>query len=132
MKYKYSFGGIFSDVGFSFKIDHKLIKKIWYSIEEKVPLSQTFEKAYPGFTITFLYSTKKDIGYYVSDATVVKRDKEIEYVIYMPFEELKVENDQIKNKSFLKYLKYGILEIFEIHDFDTEKINEVFKTVSDG
>jgi hypothetical protein len=130
MNYKYNFGGIFSQVGISFKIESSIIKKIWYTMEDNIPLSEFFKGKYPNYTLSFLYSTKKDCSFQVSLPSISKRYKQIEFVIYMPYKELNIKDEDLKNKIFLKYLKSGIIEIFENYKFDTNKLKEIFESVS--
>jgi hypothetical protein len=55
---KFRIGAIFSQVGIFFKISHKVVKLIWNELEEKITLSETFEKKYKNYTLAFLYSAR--------------------------------------------------------------------------
>ena len=124
---KFRFSAIFSQVGVSFKISHKVIKLIWNELEEQVALSDFFVKKHKDYTLVFIYSAREQNDFSIMGATISKRYKVVEYVINMPYKE--IQSDPKVYDVFLTYLEKGIREIFAMYDIEQCELTSIFKNV---
>jgi hypothetical protein len=122
---KFRFSAIFSEVGISFDISHKVIKLIWYALEEKVCLSECYEKKHKDYTLVFIYSAREQNDFAIMGTTISKRYKVVEYVINMPYQE--IHSDPKVYDVFLTYLEKGIREIFGIYDIKQNELTSIFQ-----
>ena len=124
---KFSFSAIFSEVGISFKISHKVIKLIWNALEERVSLSECYEKKHKDYTLVFMYSAREQNDFAIMGATISKRYKVVEYVINMPYQE--IQSDPKVYDVFLTYMERGIREIFAMYDIEQSELTLIFQNV---
>jgi hypothetical protein len=124
---KFRFSAIFSQVGVSFNISHKVIKLIWNELEDKIALSDFFEKKHKDFTLVFIYSAREQNDFTVMGATISKRYKVVEYVINMPYQEIR--SDPKMYDVFLGYMERGIREIFEMYGIEQRELTPIFQNV---
>jgi hypothetical protein len=124
---KFSFSAIFSQVGISFDISHKVIKLIWNELEEKVALSDSFAKKHKDYTLVFMYSAREQNDYAIMCPIISKRYKVVEYVIKMPYKE--IQSDPKVYDIFLTYMEKGIREIFEMYDIKQSELTPIFQNV---
>jgi len=127
VKMKFRIGAIFSQVGISFKISHKVIKLIWNELEEKIDLPESYTKKYKDYTLVFLYSAREQNDFAIMGVYVSKRYKIVEYVIRMPYKE--IQSDPKVYDVFLTYMEKGIRKIFEIYDVEQSKLTHIFQNV---
>ena len=121
---KFRIGAIFSQVGISFKISHKVVKLIWNELEEKITLSETFEKKYKNYTLSFLYSAREENDFEIKGPIISKRYKVVEYVINMPY--LKIQSDPEVYNVFLSYMEKGIRTVFEQYNISQSQLEAIF------
>jgi hypothetical protein len=121
---KFRIGAIFSQVGVSFEISHKVVKLIWNDLEQKVSLSEAFEKKYKDYTLVFLYSAREENDFLIKGPTISKRYKVVEYVIRMPYKEIQSDNEVYN--VFLSYMEKGIREVFEQYNINQNELNAIF------
>ncbi|UTC66573.1 MULTISPECIES: hypothetical protein [unclassified Treponema] len=124
---KFRIGAIFSDVGISFKISHKVVKLIWNDLEKEINLSDEYNKVHKDYTLVFLYSARESNDFFVTNPTISKRYKVVEYVIYMPYKEIQKDTD-IYN-IFLHYMEKGIRNIFEQYNINQYQIDDIFSKI---
>jgi hypothetical protein len=124
---KFRFSAIFSQVGISFDISHKVVKLIWNEIEEKVILSDFYKEKHKDYTLVFIYSAREQNDYAIMGATISKRYKVVEYIIYMPYKE--IQSDPKVYDVFLTYIEKGIREIFEMYDIEQCELTPIFQNV---
>jgi hypothetical protein len=124
---KFRIGAIFSQVGISFKISHKVLKLIWNELEEKINLSELYSKKNKDYTLVLLLSAREQNDFAIMGATISKRYKVVEYVINMPYQEIQLD-PQIYD-VFLTYMEKGIREIFEIYDIEQSELTPIFQNV---
>ncbi|MWP50274.1 MULTISPECIES: hypothetical protein [unclassified Gilliamella] len=124
---KFRIGAIFSQVGISFKVSHKVIKLIWSDLEERVPLSEEYEKKFRDYTLVFLYSAREQNDFLVKGPTISKRYKVIEYVIYMPFKE--IQSDEEIYNVFLMCMEKGVREVFRKYNINQNELKDIFYNV---
>ncbi len=124
---KFRIGAIFSQVGISFEISHKVVKLIWNDLEQKVSLSEAFEKKYKNYTLVFLYSAREENDFLVKGPTISKRYKVVEYVIRMPYKE--IQSDEEVYKVFLFYMEKGIREVFGEYNINQNELDSIFSNV---
>ena len=124
---KFRFSAIFSQVGISFKISHKVIKLIWNELENKITLSDLYSKKHKEYTLVFIYSAREQNDFVIMGPTISKRYKVVEYAIYMPYQE--IQSDLKIYDVFLTYLEKGIREIFEMYDIEQNELTPIFQNV---
>ncbi|KGN79350.1 hypothetical protein HW49_06255 [Porphyromonadaceae bacterium COT-184 OH4590] len=124
---KFRIGAIFSDVGISFKISHKVVKLIWNDLEKEINLSDEYNKVHKDYTLVFLYSARESNDFFVTKPTISKRYKIVEYVIYMPYKEIQKDTD-IYN-VFLCYMEKGIRNVFEQYNINQNQIDDIFSKI---
>jgi hypothetical protein len=124
---KFRFSAIFSQVGISFDISHKVIKLIWNELEERVTLSDLFAKKHKDCTLVFMYSAREQNDFAIMGATISKRYRVVEYVIYMPYQE--IQSDPKIYDVFLIYMEKGIRKIFEIYDIEQSELTPIFQNI---
>ena len=126
---KFRFGAIFSQVGISFNISHKVVKLIWNELEERVLLSDFFVKKHKDYTLVFMYSAREQNDFAITEAIISKRYKVVEHVIRMPYRE--IQSDPKKYDVFLTYLEKGIREIFEKYEIEQNELYSIFLNTRD-
>ena len=116
-------GQIYIDVGVKFQFNHIFQKYLNSVLTEYSIPSDGFLKKYKDYEFMFRMSAKKDIqGNELKGPTVFKRDKDIEYSIFLPYDVI------IKNEDYnywaLKYLFKGIFEIYDKYEFKYDYLKE--------
>lgn len=124
---KFRIGAIFSQVGISFNISHKVIKLIWNGLEERIFLSENYEKRHTDYTLAFLYSAREGNDFAIKGPTVSKRYRIVEYVICMPYKEI-LSDVEIYN-VFLTYMETGIRTVFEQYNINQNELDVIFSDV---
>lgn len=118
-------GQVYIDVGVKFSFNHIFQKHLHSVLTENTIPSSSFLKKYNDYEFTFRMSAKKGIiDNELKGPIVFKRDKDIEYSIFLPYDII-TQNDNYHYWA-LKYLFKGIFEIYDKYEFkyDYLKKNE--------
>jgi hypothetical protein len=121
---KVFFGQIYIKPGISFDFSHRFQVYLGEQITELVePSSEFIERYGVDYDLMFRISAKQQIAENeIRGPTVFKRDKDIEFTIFLPFDVIK--SDQHVVKCALGYLFKGITAVFGLLSIDTSKILE--------
>ncbi|MEM9885748.1 MAG: hypothetical protein AAF849_07645 [Bacteroidota bacterium] len=110
---------IFPEAGYNFNISYKIHEIIASEINEALTDLGTFDLTFgKDFDLGIIVSTKRKVNdLYVQGPAIFKREKIVDFTIWIPFREVK--NSSSYTNSYIDYLIKGILELFERYDIDT-------------
>ena len=102
---------------FKFKLSQNLVKQLSNRINEKNFFENDFKKKYRGFDIIIDISSLPESE--ISDLkikgpTIFNKDKQIEYVLYIPYEKVMCDEDRLL--SITRYIIHGIKSILKKHN----------------
>lgn len=119
---KIIFSQIYIQVGVNFNFSHQFQKFLSSRVSELLYASEKFLKLHDkDYTIIFRISAKKELATNeIKGATIYKRDKDIEFTIFLPYTPIMQEPEP--NKSALENLFQGIYEVLGKYEIDTSKL----------
>lgn len=119
---KIFFSQIYIQAGVNFNFSHQFQIFLSKKISGLLCASEKFLKLHDeDYSIIFRISAKKELAINeIKGATIYKKDKDIEFTIFMPYSVIiKTENPK---KTALQYLFLGIYEALSKYDIDIHKI----------
>jgi hypothetical protein len=122
IKMKIYFGQIYIQVGISFPFSHLFQKFLGAEISELIKPSQKFIKLHSeDYSLGIRLSAKKELAINeIKGPTVYKKDKDIEFTIFLPYTPIMKEAEP--NKSALEHLFHGIYEVLGKYEIDTSRL----------
>jgi len=116
---------LFVEPNITFNVSDNIMAKINETFEGALKPSKTFIKNYENFDIGFTISTKKEVEYlYIQGPLIDKKEKEIYFTIWMPYEKIYLSENYIE--AYLDNLYEGIILGIKKYEIDTELINTKF------
>ena len=112
------FGQIYIQVGILFPFNHLFQRFLGTEVSKLVKLSPKFIKCHgEDYSLIFRISAKKELAVNeIRGATVYKKDKDIEFSIFLPYTPIMQKEEP--NREALKYLFEGIYEVLEKYEID--------------
>jgi hypothetical protein len=116
-------GQIYIEANVNFCFSHVFQNYLHTFLSENIITNKPFEEKYQNYNFMFRMSAKKGLTQNeIKGPTIYKKDKDIEYSIFLPFDII------MKNKNYnyvaLKYLFNGLYTIFEDYKLDFSKIKD--------
>ena len=115
---------IYIQVGINFPFSHVFQKYIHEMLSACTHPSETFIRRYGAdFTLMFRMSAKEKITETeIAGPTVYKKDKDVEYSLFLPFDRISSSKD--KHEAALQHLFAGIVKVLESLQVNTDRITE--------
>lgn len=119
---KVIFSQIYIQAGVNFNFSHQFQIFLSRKVSELLCVSKKFLKLHDkDYTIIFRISAKKELtANEIKGATIYKKDKDIEFTIFLPYTPIIQEAEPIR--CALEHLFQGIYDIFEEYEIDTYKL----------
>jgi hypothetical protein len=114
-----SFGQIYIQAGIKFPFSHFLQKFFGAEVSKLVEPSPKFIKLHgEDYSLIFRISAKKELAVNeIKGPTVYKKDRDVEFTIFLPYVPIMQQSDP--NKNALEYLFEGVYEILGKYEIDT-------------
>jgi hypothetical protein len=115
---KVYFGQIYIQAGISFPFSYVFQNFLGTKVTELIKPSSKFIKRYAeDYSLIFRISAKKELtANEIRGATVYKKDKDVEFSIFLPYTPI-IQNED-PNREALKYLFDGIYEVLEKYEIN--------------
>jgi hypothetical protein len=119
---KIYFGQIYIQAGISFLFNHLFQKFMGTKVTEFIEPSSKFIKLHgEDYNLIFRISAKKELAINeIRGATVYKKDKDVEFTIFLPYTVIMQTIEP--NKEALKYLFDGIYEVLGKYEINILKL----------
>lgn len=116
------FGQIYITPGATFPFSWQFQGRISEELTALVSPSPKFKEKYGSeFNLIFNISAKKQIQENeIRGPTVFKKDKDVEYSIFLPFDVIKQNSDVLR--TALQYLLRGVCDVFALLGIDATKV----------
>lgn len=117
-------GQIYIQVGINFPFSHVFQKYIHEMLSACTQPSEAFIRRYGAdFTLMFRMSAKEKITETeINGPTVYKKDKDVEYTLFLPFDQISRSKD--KHEAALQHLLAGIVTVLKSLQINTDRITE--------
>jgi hypothetical protein len=114
---------IYIQAGVGFPFTHRFQQFISRELTNRVQLSERFIEQYgEDFDLTFNMSAKSEIAdTEIKGPTVFRRDKDVEYTIFLPFDDQTQDSDLLH--SIVVKLLAGIVRVLDDLKFDTTRLS---------
>ena len=131
MQYCFRIGSIFHQEGYSFNIHHLVAKTLMSEISKQYEDKDTFLVGKPEHYLHVIINTGKEVVKLdVKKSGQGRKNKYVEYVIYIPFDEVNKYKGSIEiNFVYLDFLKKGLEIIFNIHEVEIEEFEQIFENL---
>jgi hypothetical protein len=118
------FGQIYIQVGVGFPFSHRFQRRLSNEVTAvTVPSAKFINKYGADYNLMFNVSAKKEIqDNEIRGPTVFKKDKDVEYTVFLPFDVI-TRNPEVA-KSALGFLLKGVCYVFELLDIETASLVE--------
>lgn len=120
---------IFHEVGYSFDIPLEIHQKLIREIDLKLKSGEISLFGKEEYSLFVIVNTGKEvIDLAIKKSYQSKKERYLEYVIYIPFNAVSNNEAQVSMiLTYLDYLNLGIKMILAIHKADTKVIEDIFR-----
>ena len=125
---KIGINSLYSEVGISFNISHKVDNYIVSLIEKRIMKTHKLDMVKKNYFLELVITTKKDQKEVkVMGPDIDDNDKFISYALWLPYKQIDSSNNYLE--SYLQYLFEAIAVVFKEYNIKEEEVNNIFDDV---